>query len=425
MTTAFANVDAQAKPSPVTMRLTAGATLTGSVTDESGFPLPHASVEVIERIVSNGRGRLASLWSVPANDLGEFRIAGRAAGRYLVCANATASSYQKHHRLTYTTTCFPDVTDPALAQWVNLGPGEERKLAFHLTPVHGIRVSGSVDNARKWTSVSIKRTDPPGFPRLMNDAVEWDEKTSTFTMLALSPGDYLITANSNDNAVYYRAMHTISAGADDIRDIRLTLREVPYLSGTVRMGDTPAAPQSQINVGYGYEVLSIRANAGGTFKSQMPEPGQYSVMVFPPPGWYLQAITQGADDIRDRKIVFDADTEPAPIEIELAQGGGTIDVSFQNASAKSNNPIRVTLLQRLSTTNEWVEQGQPMTTYNGVTFTLRDVPPGEYTVFAWPVTAELEYLNPDVLEKYQSYGQSVTVRESETTRVTVKPVEIE
>lgn len=427
---AFANVEAQRKPEPIVMRLTPAAALTGSVTDDAGLPLPNARVELIRRVVSGGRGRLVASGQTGGNDLGEFRMAGLAAGRYLVCADATASSYQRHHRLTYTMTCFPDVTDPLLAQWVNLGPGEERKLAFRLTPVQGIRVSGSVANAGKWTSLSIQPMDRHGFPRLMTQPAKWDEKTSSFEILALSPGDYLITANSNaGDGKSDRAMRFIHAGTEDVSDIRLTLREGPHLSGTVRMGDAPVPPenpaQSRVNGGFGDNLMSIYPNASGPFQWVIQEPGEYSVAVYPPPGWSLQSITQGGVDIRDREIVIGSDADPEPIEIVLGQGGGTIEVSSQNDSAKAGAPVKVILVRHLSDGNEWLEQGHPMFANGEGPLSLRNIPSGEYSLLACAPTLEIEYLNPEVLEKYRSFVQTVNVREGETTRVTVKPIPIE
>ena len=423
--TAFVNVVAQGKSDPVVLRLTPGAKLSGSVTDEAGFPLPNASVELIHRSVSNGRGRLDVASQAGANDLGEFRASGLPADSYIVCVSATASSYQRHHRLTYPTTCFPGVTDPSAAEWVSLGPGEERKLTFHLAPVPGVRVSGSVANAGKGTAVSIRRTDPPGFPQNFGPPVAWDEKTSTFEMLAVSPGDYLITANQYAaGGQSLRAMRTIHAGTEDIRDVNLTLRDGPYLAGTVRMGDTPTPPQNQVYLGIDSDKLvRLQANASGSFKLAITEPGDYSVAVVPLPGWSLQAITQGGVDIRDRKIAIGADADPEPIEIVLGHGGGAIEVSFQDDSAKGRTPATLTLLRRLSGENEWALEGQPVFVAGGASW--RNIRPGDYYLFAWPTAAQIEYLNPAVLEKYRSFGQSVSVRESETTRVKVTPVPIE
>jgi hypothetical protein len=427
--TAFVSVEAQGKPSPITMRLTPSATLIGRVTDEAGLPIPDPNVQVIRRVVSNGRGRLMAAGQTRGDDIGAFRVPGLAAGRYLVCVDANASSYQRHRGLTYTTTCFPDVTDLSSAQWLNLGSGEERILEFHITPVHGVRVSGSVRNAGKGTSISIRRMDPPGFPRFSWQPVVWDEKTSSFEILAVTPGDYLITAGMyGASGPNLRAMRTILVGSEDVRDVRLMLKDGPYLSGTVRMGEVPASGQNQVYVGFDGDnrLLSIYANASGSFKQAITEPGDCFVAVLPPPGWSLQTITEGGIDIRDRKIPIGADAEPEPIEIVLGQGGGgTIEVSVQEVLSKVNAPVKLALLRHLSTENEWAPQGQPMVANSADALSLRNIPSGEYSLFAWPAAIEFEYLNPEVLEKYRSFKQTVWVRESDTTRVTVVPIPIE
>jgi hypothetical protein len=427
LATAFVSIGEQQKPAPVAMHLTPTATIIGSVTDEAGLPLPNASIEVIHRTVSNGRGRLLAARQTSANDLGEFRLSAVPAGRYLVCVNATASSYQRHYRLTYPTDCYPGVTDPASAQWVNVAPGEERQLAFRMTPVHGIRVSGSVANADKWTSVLVRRTDPPGFPRMVAPPVKWDQKTTSFEILAVGPADYLITAySSGGNGQSRRAMRTIQVGSEDINNIRLTLRGSSYLSGTVRMGDTPAPADSHLNVGIdGDRRLSLYTASGGSFQWEITEPGEYSLSVFPQQGWYVQAITQGETDIADRKFTIDADSDPEPIEIVLAQGGGTVEVSLERGVARAVPQARLTLLRHLSTGDEWTPQGQPIYAGGASPFSLPNIPPGEYFLFAWSSPGEVEYLNPDVIDKYHSFGQPVTVRDGETTRVTVTPVPVD
>jgi len=273
----------------------------------------------------------------------------------------------------------------------------------------------------------MRRTDPPGFSHLFGQPVVWDEKTSSFEILAVSPGDYLIAANQfGADGQNPRAMRSIRVGTEDIRDIKLTLRDGPYLSGTVRMGDTPASGQVRVSVGFdGDRGLSIYANASGSFKQAMTEPGDYSVAVFPPFGWSLQAITQGGVDIRDRKIAIGGDDDPEPIEIVLVRGGGAIEVTVQNALAKGNTPLKPILLRRLSTENEWAQQGQPMVVNRGGAMSLRNVPSGEYLLFACPAAMEIEYLNPEVIEKYRSFGQAVSVRDGDTTRVTVLPIPLE
>jgi hypothetical protein len=189
----------------------------------------------------------------------------------------------------------------------------------------------------------------------------------------------------------------------------------------------PAPSQNQVYVGLDPDkLLTVHASANGSFKQAITEPGDYSVAVSPPLGWSLQAMTQGGVDIRDRKIAIGGDDDPEPIEIVLVgRGGGGIEITVQNALAKGNTPLKPILLRRLSTENEWAQQGQPMVVNRGGAMSLRNVPSGEYLLFACPVAMEIEYLNPEVIEKYRSFGQAVSVRDGDTTRVTVTPIPIE
>ncbi len=425
---AQANVEPDKKPDPVTLRLIACATLIGSVTDENDLPLPGATVHVIQRIAAEGRARLAEENQSVANDLGEFRLFGVRPGTYLLCASAMPSTYQKRHRLAYVPTCFPNVTEPTSAQWISLASGEQRKVRFRMEPVHGIRVSGSVANAESGFGVSLQRTDPPGFPRLMAFASDLDQKASTFNFPAVPPGDYLILGSFNGaNGQNAHATRAIHAGLEDVRDIPLALRDGPYLTGDVRMGNAPGSPENMpvaVSV-MGEDLIWISPNASGRFRQAVAMPGLYSLSVFPPPGWHVQSITQAGMDVRDRKIAIIADIDPEPIDIVLAQGGGTIEITFSGPVAEANAGVKVTLLRRSSIGNEWAAEGRPLVEGAVPNAKMSGVAPGEYLLFAWPLQREMEYLNPEVIEKYKSFGVAVSVRDGETARVTLKRVEVE
>jgi hypothetical protein len=264
---------------------------------------------------------------------------------------------------------------------------------------------------------------------MFSSAVNWNNKTSSFDILALTPGDYLITTGTNDgDGQTRRAMRAIQVGSEDIGNIRLTPRDGPYLTGTVRMGDAPVRAEGHLNIGCNSDkrmTVYAYSGSGGSFRCVVAEPGAYSVRVLPPTGWYVQAITQGAADIADREIAIDADSDPEPIEIVLAQGGGSVEVSPPSAPGKPDTAVKLTLLRKPASGAEWDEEGRPAYGNGSGATTLRGIRPGEYLLFAWPAVSEVEYLNPEVIDKYHSYGQTVTVRDGETTRVTVTPVPIE
>src|ERR1700722_13817302 len=68
----------------VAIRLQATAAVDGRVTDEDGDPLSEAQVAVLRQMFAGGRIRWQQAGGERTNDLGEYRVAGLAAGRYYI-----------------------------------------------------------------------------------------------------------------------------------------------------------------------------------------------------------------------------------------------------------------------------------------------------------------------------------------------------
>ena len=66
------------------IRLQAAAVVRGRVTDEDGDPMPNAQVTVLRQTYVSGRSRWEQAGAERTNDLGEYRVAGLAAGNYYV-----------------------------------------------------------------------------------------------------------------------------------------------------------------------------------------------------------------------------------------------------------------------------------------------------------------------------------------------------
>ena len=407
-------VAAQKPLEPIRLRMTPYVKLTGKVTDENGYPFPNVGIAAIQRIVSDGKASLAVVGSASTDDSGEFAVSQLRGGSYLVCVNATASSYQRHHRLAYQTTCFPNTTDLSSAASLTLGVDAEQSLSLHLSPVTGVRLRGSLENASKGVGLSIVRSDPRGFPHSQSIPVSFDEKTATFEVLSLPPGDYFLNAFANGPAGQKRATRIIHAGTEDINDVRLVLEQPMPLSVTVHRG---AAVPNAVGFSLGVDqTVIVYAFASAAFSLPSVSPGDHAVQVICPPGWIVQSILQGGLEVRDEKISIPETGPPEPIEITLRQGGGMIQVVVPKGSAA------ITLLKRSTNGGDWRQEGQTVNVNNPreSSTQLSNLRPGEYSLFVWESPNEIEYLNPDVLTKYQSLGQTVTVREGETTRVSAK-----
>ncbi len=74
------------------IHLQAAAVIEGRVTDEDGDPMPEAQVAVLRQTFIAGRSHWEQVGAERTNDLGEYRIAGLAAGSYFVSVTPPPTS---------------------------------------------------------------------------------------------------------------------------------------------------------------------------------------------------------------------------------------------------------------------------------------------------------------------------------------------
>src|SRR5579864_3947422 len=136
----------------LTIRLQAAAVVTGRVTDEDGDPLPEAQVTVLRQIFVAGRSKWEQAGGERTNDLGEYRVAGLAAGSYYVSVTpppdfkslieATGKTSAPEPRsgaapdkpapTSYQTTFYPGTHERAQASPIQLHAGDEFPVNFSL-----------------------------------------------------------------------------------------------------------------------------------------------------------------------------------------------------------------------------------------------------------------------------------------------------
>ncbi len=97
----------------VKVRLAPQAVITGRVLDEQGDPVQNVSVIAMTSRMVDGARRFLGSVPASANDIGEYRIAGLAAGRYVLCANLGGTRPRNNSPKTardpktYSEQCFP------------------------------------------------------------------------------------------------------------------------------------------------------------------------------------------------------------------------------------------------------------------------------------------------------------------------------
>jgi hypothetical protein len=143
----------------VELRLQKGSIIAGRVFGPSGEPLADARVSAMRRVqTGRGPGRFlltGNQGPQQTNDLGEFRIAGLAAGEYIVAASrgpnfalatsGAVSPTRQGARTTIATTYYPGTTDQNGASPIAVGAGVEvGNVTFTVQSVPAHNVSGVV-----------------------------------------------------------------------------------------------------------------------------------------------------------------------------------------------------------------------------------------------------------------------------------------
>ena len=125
------------------IRLQAAAVVEGRVTDEDGDPMAEAQVAVLRQTFVSGRSHWEQVGAERTNDLGDYRIAGLAAGNYFISvtpppdfrsliettgnapAPRNAAGSEKPAPAAYQTTYYPGTRDRGQAEPIQLHAGDD------------------------------------------------------------------------------------------------------------------------------------------------------------------------------------------------------------------------------------------------------------------------------------------------------------
>ena len=147
-------LEAGQKMASIEFRLVPQAVITGKVLDEDGEPVPNAMVNVLRQMPFARQPM--SMMGMGSNDVGEFRIANLAPGKYLIRVDhrgpmfggappAPAAGTTTEGTLGYVATYYPGVTDAASAAPVIVAAGQQLTgVDIRLRKARVFQVSGKI-----------------------------------------------------------------------------------------------------------------------------------------------------------------------------------------------------------------------------------------------------------------------------------------
>lgn len=323
-------------------QLTPQSVAFGKVLDDQGDPVMSAQVSVLGSRVVDGRSRFQQTGSGMTNDLGEYRIANLARGKYILCAhfNQPNTQMQSQSQTIAADTCYPGPPESGVASAMDLPAGRETKVDFTLNQVVPVHVRGSVSGLPEGRGIGvnlIKRgvnSDSGGnLPGAVRDG-RFDFR--------VPPGSYMLTADYFEAGKRLTARVPIDAGSSDIDNVAVHLDSGFTVTGIVRVISQSSQTHTASMPQFGVNLRSAEPATGtGLLKWETDHtsfaindmvPGSFRLDVFPPPPFYVKSATLAGQDIMNNEVPISQ--AAGPIEIVLRDDSGSIEGDVVDAGGQ-------------------------------------------------------------------------------------------
>ncbi len=436
----------------IRIRLQAAAVIRGRVTDEDGDPLLNAEVSVLRQTFSAGHSRWEQAAAERTNDLGEFRIANLAPGNVYVSVSpppdfksliegAGVPAAEQHGAektlekasTAYQTTYYPGTAERSQASPIQLHAGDDFPVNFSLTPSPALSIRGSVVNLPPRSSATIM-LQSHDFNFVMNGAEM--HKDGSFVIRDVSPGSYTILASVDGSAVPLMAKQSLQVGSNNVEGLRLIPQPGASIRGRLRLetrGGVSAFDPAQIFLtlqpmdGDGDDMAAaggrfsnlVHVAFDGSFEWKDVPPGEYYVQMMRESDatgdWFLKSIVAGGRDLRDSGLAVNGGS--VTLDLIASNNGGTVNgVASDSKGVTVANAVIVAVPE--ARLRKRLDRYRKTISDQSGRFTLRGVPPGDYTLFAWESVDDDAYYNPDFLKSYE--GQGIALRVGDGERKTLQ-----
>jgi hypothetical protein len=425
-------------------RLVPAATISGRISDPTGEPLAGITVQVL-RSTYDGTGRrtFQPVGTAHTDDRGEYRVYWITPGRYYVAAGSggwpidivlvNGVNSNEYVEPGYVQTFYPGTTDSSSAAAIELQPGTEiRTIDFTLRQQQVYQIRGRLFDARtgqfpKMASFTLmSRT--PGAP-LAPPRNSYNGANGTFELRDVPPGAYWLRAIAIDTSAPPTAAHVsrnaaqipIDVSNADVANVVLAFTPGFSVAGRIAMDDgSPVQNPERLRVMLApteptmfSPPPTLRPDA--TFLIENIQPGDYRISVSPlPPNTYIKSVQLGQTDVAAGVAISGPVSDGLAVVLGTKPGeiaGRVVD--------KEQKPMRgiqgVLIPDRQRGRRELYRTA--ISDQNGQ-FTIRNVAPGDYKLFAWEDLEPFAYNDPDFLRKYED--RAVPVKVSESSKLSVE-----
>jgi hypothetical protein len=427
---------------PPVFKLVRAATITGRVQDNENLPLADVPVQLYRLTYGlDGRRNLSSVMFTRTNDRGEYRLYWLSPDEYYVSASPSAGRSGPAFtpvnpnlpvsRAGFPAWFYPGDPDLLHAVAIRVKPGELRETVdFHFTVMPTVNVSGTVIDQRTGSGVFAQiYIAQQGDLRSGGILQGLSDSSGKFQFSGVSSGTYTANAFSPDNA---QGARPFNVADKDITDLKIVLEtgfsirgrvvpdpedptlKIPQLSVTLIPG-TNAVTQADGT----FEIKNVRSGSSTVAVSGLTEGlfiksaqfGRSNAMTdsLPDPGEIRPALASNGVllPMTPGQILIAPDSKDT-LDIVISAASGRLKGSVTDAAGKPFAAARIVLAPE-----EKFRGIRPMykvtTSDQSGEFSIRGIPPGSYTVFAWDVVDTGAYYSREFMRPYEASGTPIVI----------------
>lgn len=429
----------------IVLKLMPGGVITGRITDGDGDPIAGVRVSAIRQVYGPIRQMVTSATG-ETNDLGEYRLYGLDAGRYLILSNAQpryAFSGGNQPQKAFPNTFYPGATDLTKATAIEVHNGDEQRADINLVSVPLVHVRGRVIGARAGGSVQISIVNRD-LPQMPEGQYSVSAEDGIFHFPSVLPGRYAMIAveysvRSGPEPAGER-IGTVNLDVDgvDINNVQIALsdrRSEPIRGRIVSTGAaadfsglqvTLLSIQSEVSSVFGEgRSFMTEVKKDGTFTINPPVDGRYRVLVTTSQpkiftDWFTKAVRLGSDDVTSGFTVSGGLS--VPLEVLVSPNGGRLT----GVVTDKDKPVpgATVVVVPDAAHGDFFDWYHAAETDQYGAFTIRGIDPGNYTVFAFDQLEPYSYMDPSFLKTLLAMGTSATVSEGSSQQLQLKVLKV-
>jgi protocatechuate 3,4-dioxygenase beta subunit len=316
-----------------------GAAITGRILDEFGEPVAMARVQVMRYQAFQGSRRLMPVGiGDQTDDTGAYRLYGLSPGDYYVSAvlrGGMMMAVDVDESNSYAPTYFPGTGNPAEAQRITIGLGQEHpNVSFALLPTRTVKVTGTVvDSSGKPLSngfvALVDAAAAPGAGGMFmigggNGRVRPD---GTFSLSSVAPGSYTLMATVppfGSDSVPETASMPLTVGNEDLAGIHLVTGKGATVTGQIVAAEGSSGRLATDGLMVMAQPIRFQPMMGSR-PSRVESDGRFKlvgahgqVVIRPmqlPSTWMLKTVTLNGNDITDTPLEIRPDADLNDVQI--------------------------------------------------------------------------------------------------------------